>query len=102
MQSVHCFSMCHIVVLPSSSFALGHVGVGFLGFSMYTAMSSANVSKLLLHVLVYVFVYLPHCIFLSNHMYSCWKGNGEELGYMEFWLSVEIYPFTMLRKKLSH
>jgi hypothetical protein len=35
-------------------------------------------------------------------MYSCWKGNGEELGYMEFWLSVEIYPFTMLRKKLSH
>lgn len=63
--------------------------VNFLGFSGDIALSGQAQAAVLLFV--YAFVYLPH--FFSNHTYSYCKGSGEKLGYVGFWLVIEVYSF---------
>lgn len=94
-QAVCGFNVCPVVV-PSSVFASGNLGVDFLGFCRYTATSDAKCDQASycvgssMHLCIYLISF-----FLSNHPYFFCKGNEEQLGYIECRLALEIYPFLI-------
>lgn len=92
--------MCPVVV-PSSIFASGNLGVDFLGFSRYTALSDAKCDQAFccMCLSMHLCIYLISFFFLITQTFC--KGNEEQLSYIECWLSLEIYLFLIFWKKPS-